>query len=124
MPDLMLALSLGRRSGRDWSELLKERGEKPQPWLAMYKEKGVNLSDLDRIAQEVKQPPKAERGWKGQGKGQAKGQEQGQEQGRQAKGQEQGQGKGQEQGQAKGQEQGQGKGQEQGHGSSKGKARN
>jgi len=136
MPDLMLALFLGRRSGRDWSELLKERKGKQETWLGMSNRVGVDLSPLDRIAQEVKQPPKAERGWKGQGKGQAKGQEQGrqakgQEQGQakgqeqgQGKGQEQGQAKGQEQGQAKGQEQGQGKGQEQGHGSGKGKARN
>jgi len=132
MPDLMLALFLGRRSGRGWDELLKERGEKRQTWLAMYKGKGVDLSDLDRIAGEVKQPPSKERTWKGEGKeerqgqGQAKGQEQGQGKA-QGMGKEQGQGQGSAEGQAKGQgrEEGQAKGQgmEQGQGKEQGQSK-
>jgi hypothetical protein len=69
IPDLMLGLALGRRTGRDWGELLQERRERRESWLRMCDDMGVDLSHFDRMAEEAKQPPREEeRGWKGKGK--------------------------------------------------------
>jgi len=69
IPDLILGLALGRRTGRDWGELLRERRERRESWLALSDEWGIDLSHFDRMAEEAKQPPREkERGWKGHGK--------------------------------------------------------
>lgn len=69
LADLILALAMGKKSGVEWVKLMDERKEEGKSWLEEAEALGVDLGELDAIAEAVKAPPEEEHPSKGKGKG-------------------------------------------------------